>query len=196
MGFGQRGTEGKVAAVRYAREEGVPFFGICFGMQMAVIEFARNVCGLRNANSSEIDPHTPHPVIALMDQQRGVVQKGGTMRLGTYPCILQDNSLAARLYNKKKISERHRHRYEVNNAYREQFAAKGMVLSGLSPDGELVEIIELRNHPWFIGVQFHPEFKSRPFDCHPLFKGFIRAALQRRMGYNEGVLLRVGGAER
>ncbi|MCS6926553.1 MAG: CTP synthase, partial [Candidatus Binatia bacterium] len=196
MGFGQRGTEGKIAAVRYAREERVPFFGICFGMQMAVIEFARNVCGLRNANSTEVDPDTPHPVIALMDQQKGVVQKGGTMRLGAYPCVLQDGSLAARLYGKKRISERHRHRYEFNNAYREICAAKGMVFSGLSPDGELVEIIELRNHPWFIGVQFHPEFKSRPFDCHPLFKGFIRAALQHRLEHSEGVLLRAGSAER
>ncbi|MEW6297175.1 MAG: CTP synthase [Thermodesulfobacteriota bacterium] len=196
MGFGQRGTEGKIAAARYAREEGIPFFGICFGMQMAVIEFARNVCGLRNANSSEVDPATPHPVIALMDQQKGVAQKGGTMRLGAYPCVLQDGSLAARLYGKKRISERHRHRYEFNNAYRELCAAKGMVFSGLSPDGELVEIIELRNHPWFVGVQFHPEFKSRPFDCHPLFKGFIRAALQRRAEYGEGILLRAGGAER
>ena len=196
MGFGQRGTEGKIAAVRYAREEGVPFLGICFGMQMAVIEFGRHVCGLTDANSTEVDPHTPHPVIALMDQQRGVVHKGGTMRLGAYPCVLLDGSLAARLYSKKRISERHRHRYEFNNAYRERFMAKGMSFSGLSPDGELVEIIELRDHPWFIGVQFHPEFKSRPFDCHPLFKGFVRAALQRRAGSSEGVLLRAGGAER
>ena len=196
MGFGQRGTEGKIAAVRYAREEGVPFLGICFGMQMAVIEFGRHVCGLTDANSTEVDPHTPHPVIALMDQQRGVVHKGGTMRLGAYPCVLLDGSLAARLYSKKRISERHRHRYEFNNAYRERFMAKGMSFSGLSPDGELVEIIELRDHPWFIGVQFHPEFKSRPFDCHPLFKGFVRAALQRRAGASEGVLLRAGGAER
>ena len=196
MGFGQRGTEGKIAAVRYAREEGVPFLGICFGMQMAVIEFGRHVCGLTDANSTEVDPHTPHPVIALMDQQRGVVHKGGTMRLGAYPCVLLDGSLAARLYSKKRISERHRHRYEFNNAYRERFMAKGMSFSGLSPDGELVEIIELRDHPWFIGVQFHPEFKSRPFDCHPLFKGFVRAAVQRRAGSSEGVLLRAGGAER
>jgi len=196
MGFGQRGTEGKIAAVRYAREEGVPFLGICFGMQMAVIEFGRHVCGLTDANSTEVDPHTPHPVIALMDQQRGVVHKGGTMRLGAYPCVLLDGSLAARLYSKKRISERHRHRYEFNNAYRERFMAKGMIFSGLSPDGELVEIIELRDHPWFIGVQFHPEFKSRPFDCHPLFKGFVRAALQRRVGSSEGMLLRAGGAER
>jgi CTP synthase len=196
MGFGQRGTEGKVAAVRYARESGVPFFGICFGMQMAVIEFARNVCGLVGANSTEVDEHTSHPVIALMDHQRAIVQKGGTMRLGAYPCALQEGSLAARLYGKKRISERHRHRYEFNNAYRELFTNKGMIFSGLSPEGDLVEIIELRNHPWFVGVQFHPELKSRPFDCHPLFKGFIRAALQRRAGYGEGMLLRIGGAER
>jgi CTP synthase len=195
MGFGQRGTEGKIAAVRYARETGVPFFGICFGMQMAVIEFGRNVCGLKQANSTEVDPDTPHPVIALMDQQRGVVQKGGTMRLGAYPCVIQDGSLTARVYGKKRISERHRHRYEFNNAYRDLFTNKGMTFSGLSPDGELVEIIELRDHPWFIGVQFHPEFKSRPFDCHPLFKGFVRAALQHRAEQSEGLFLRVGGAK-
>ena len=195
MGFGQRGTEGKIAAVRYAREEGVPFLGICFGMQMAVIEFGRHVCGLTGANSSEVDPDTPHPVIALMNQQRGVVQKGGTMRLGAYPCVVQEGSLAARLYGKKRISERHRHRYEFNNTYRELYTTKGMVFSGLSPDGELVEIVELRNHPWFVGVQFHPEFKSRPFDCHPLFKGFVRAALQRRADLGEGLLLRAGGAK-
>jgi CTP synthase len=195
MGFGQRGTEGKIAAVRYAREEGVPFLGICFGMQMAVIEFGRHVCGLTDANSSEVDPDTPHPVIALMNQQRGVVQKGGTMRLGAYPCVVQDGSLAARLYSKKRLSERHRHRYEFNNSYRELFTTKGMIFSGLSPDGELVEIVELRDHPWFVGVQFHPEFKSRPFDCHPLFKGFVRAALQRRADLGEGLLLRAGGAK-
>ena len=197
MGFGQRGTEGKIAAVRYAREEGVPFFGICFGMQMAVIEFGRNVCGFADANSTEIDENSPHPVIAMMDQQREIVQKGGTMRLGAYPCALQEGTLAAKLYGKKKISERHRHRYEFNNAYREQYMAKGMTFSGLSPDGHLVEIIEIRNHPWFVGVQFHPELKSRPFDCHPLFKGFVRAALQRRLGeYESPPLLRASGAER
>jgi CTP synthase len=195
MGFGQRGTEGKIAAVRYAREEGVPFFGICFGMQMAVIEFGRHVCGLKGANSTEVDENSPHPVIAMMDQQRAVVQKGGTMRLGAYPCALQDGTIASKLYGKKKISERHRHRYEFNNAYREQYLAKGMTFSGLSPDGHLVEIIELRNHPWFVGVQFHPELKSRPFDCHPLFKGFVRAALQRRLGeYESPPLLRASGA--
>ncbi len=195
MGFGQRGTEGKIAAVRYAREEGIPFFGICFGMQMAVIEFGRNLCGLENANSTEVDENSPHPVIAMMDQQRMVVQKGGTMRLGAYPCVIQDGTIAAKLYGKKKISERHRHRYEFNNAYREQYMAKGMTFSGMSPDGHLVEIIELHNHPWFVGVQFHPELKSRPFDCHPLFKGFIRAALQRRLGeYETPSLLRASGA--
>lgn len=196
MGFGQRGTEGKIAAVRYAREQGLPFFGICFGMQMAVIEFSRNVCGLNLANSIEVDPETPHPVIALMDQQRGIVRKGGTMRLGAYPCLLQEDSLAGQLYGKRMVSERHRHRYEFNNAYRERLTAEGMVCSGLSPDDKLVEIIELRNHPWFVGVQFHPEFKSRPFDCHPLFKGFIRAALRRRSSVSEGMMRRAGGVER
>jgi CTP synthase len=196
MGFGQRGTEGKIAAVRYAREEGVPFFGICFGMQMAVIEFGRNVCGLAHANSTEVDEQTPHPVIAMMNEQRSIVQKGGTMRLGAYPCSLQDGTQAAKLYGKSQISERHRHRYEFNNEYRERYAAKGMLFSGLSPDGGLVEIIEIRKHPWFIGVQFHPELKSRPFDCHPLFAGFVRAALQRRLGIHESPLRRVGGAGR
>src|SRR5207244_9546694 len=138
MGFGQRGTEGKIAAVRYAREEGVPFLGICFGMQMAVIEFGRHVCGLTDANSTEVDPHTPHPVIALMDQQRGVVHKGGTMRLGAYPCVLLDGSLAARLYSKKRISERHRQRYELYHAYRDRFMAKGKSISGNSTTTGLV----------------------------------------------------------
>ena len=197
MGFGQRGTEGKIAAVRYAREEGIPFFGICFGMQMAVIEFGRHVCGLENANSTEVDENSPHPVIAMMDQQRMVVQKGGTMRLGAYPCVVQEGTIAASLYGKKDISERHRHRYEFNNAYRERYMAKGMTFSGLSPDGHLVEIIELHNHPWFVGVQFHPELKSRPFDCHPLFKGFVQAALRRRLGEDEApALLRASGADR
>ncbi|MBI1815345.1 MAG: CTP synthase [Deltaproteobacteria bacterium] len=180
MGFGPRGTEGKIAAVRYAREERVPFFGICFGLQMAVIEFARNVCGLKGANSSEVDEQTPHPVIDLMQGQRMVTKKGGTMRLGAYPCTLAEHSLAARLYGKRKISERHRHRYEFNNAYRDTLAKHGLILSGVSPDESLVEIIELADHPWFVGCQFHPEFKSRPFDCHPLFKGFIRAAVQHK----------------
>jgi len=179
-GFGQRGTEGKIAAVRYAREQQVPFFGICFGMQMAVIEFSRHVCGLDRANSSEVDPNSPHPVIDLMTTQKGLAQKGGTMRLGAYPCTLADGSNAAKIYGKKKISERHRHRFEFNNAYRDQIETQGMRLSGLSPDGTLVEVVEIPDHPWFIGCQFHPEFKSKPLDCHPLFRGFIRAALTRR----------------
>jgi CTP synthase len=180
MGFGPRGSEGKIAAVRHAREEKVPFFGICFGMQMAVIEFARNVCGLERANSTEVDPDTPHPVIDLMMGQRSVTKKGGTMRLGSYPCVLSEHSLALKMYGKRKINERHRHRYEFNNAYREQLTRSGLALSGVAPDDSLVEIVELRDHPWFVGCQFHPEFKSRPFDCHPLFKGFIRAAMQHK----------------
>ncbi len=194
MGFGQRGAEGKIAAIRYARENGIPFLGICFGMQMAVVEFARHVCGLENANSTEVDETTPDPIIALMDEQRTIVAKGGTMRLGAYPCILSDNSLTLSLYQHKQISERHRHRYEFNNTYRELLTSKGMILSGLSPDGTLVEAVELRDHPWFIGVQFHPEFKSRPFECHPLFSGFIQAALQHRVAYPESPLLHAEGA--
>jgi len=185
MGFGPRGTEGKIAAVRYAREQRVPFFGICFGMQMAVIEFARHVCGLGGANSTEVDPATPHPVIDIMTAQKGLTQKGGTMRLGAYPCLLAEGSVAAKMYGKKKISERHRHRYEFNNSYRAQIEGAGMRLSGVSPDGTLVEVVEIGDHPWFIGCQFHPEFKSRPLECHPLFRGFIRAALQRRTAGHE-----------
>jgi len=184
-GFGDRGSEGKIEAVRYARENRIPFLGICLGMQMAVVEFARNVCGLSGANSSEFDARSPHPVIHLMETQKGIEKKGATMRLGAYPCILQEDSLALRLYGRKKISERHRHRYELNNSYRELFGRNGMVLSGLSPDGTLAEIVELKDHPWFLGCQFHPEFKSRPMDCHPLFKGFIKAALQNRLAQRE-----------
>jgi CTP synthase len=191
MGFGPRGTEGKIAAVRFARESKVPFFGICFGMQMAVIEFARHVCGLERANSTEVDPSTPHPVIDLMTAQRGLTQKGGTMRLGSYPCVLEEGSLARKLYNRKKTAERHRHRYEVNNSYRERLAGKGLVLAGISPDGSLVEMVELasKEHPWFLATQFHPELKSRPTDCHPLFRGFIKAALQQRLRRREAPLL-------
>jgi CTP synthase len=181
MGFGPRGTEGKIATVKYARENGVPYLGICFGMQMAVIEFARHVCGLEDANSTEVNPDTPHPVIHLMSDQKGVTAKGGTMRLGAFPCALDGNSLASRVYGgKRKISERHRHRYEFNNEYRTLLQKHGLVLSGLSPDGSLVEMIELRDHPWFLASQFHPEFKSRPLDCHPIFKSFIRAAIDHR----------------
>ena len=179
-GFGDRGSEGKIEAIRYARENSIPFFGICLGMQMAVVEFARNVCGLVGANSSEFDLQTPHPVIHLMAEQKAIDTKGGTMRLGTYPCVLQNGTLAAHLYGQEKVDERHRHRYEFNNNYRAEFGAKAMVLSGLSPDSSLVEIIELKNHPWFLGCQFHPEFKSRPMSSHPLFRGFIEAALANR----------------
>jgi CTP synthase len=179
-GFGDRGSEGKIAAIRHARENRTPFFGICLGMQMAVVEFARNVCGLQGANSSEFDLQTPHPVIHLMAEQKAIDSKGGTMRLGSYPCILQNETLAARLYGREKIAERHRHRYEFNNSYRAEFVAKGMVLSGLSPDGNLVEIVELKGHPWFLGCQFHPEFTSRPMASHPLFRGFIEAAIENR----------------
>jgi CTP synthase len=184
-GFGDRGSEGKIEAIRYARERQIPFFGICLGMQMAAVEFARNVCGLAGANSTEFDPISLHPVIHLMETQKGIDAKGGTMRLGAYPCVLQEDSLALKLYGRKRISERHRHRYEFNNDYVKPFTEKGMVLSGLSPDGSLVEIMELKDHPWFLGCQFHPEFKSRPLDCHPLFKGFIKAALQNRQTLKE-----------
>ncbi len=190
-GFGDRGSEGKVRAVRYARENKVPFFGICLGMQIAVAEFARNVCSLKGANSAEFDPATKHPVIHLMDQQKDVDQMGGTMRLGAYPCVLASDSLSARMYRKKRISERHRHRYEFNNGYREMMREKGLRISGLSPDGKLVEIVELADHPWFVGCQFHPEFKSRPTDCHPLFRGFIRAAGQRQSSVEEVPRMRI-----
>jgi CTP synthase len=176
-GFGFRGLEGKIKAVRYARTHGVPFFGICLGMECAVIEFARHVCKLKGANSTEMDPETPHPVVYLMHDQEGVVDRGGTMRLGAWPCELKEGSLAARAYGKRKISERHRHRYEVHNDYRARLEAKGMVLSGLSPDGKLVEMVELTDHPWFLACQFHPEFTSQPLKPQPLFKGFIGAAL-------------------
>ncbi len=177
-GFGARGTEGKISAVQYAREQRVPFFGICFGLQMAVIEFARHMCKLDKANSSEIDPETPQPVVDLMPDQRGVTDKGATMRLGAYPCVLKAGTRAAELYGSNQISERHRHRWEVNNRYRETLEQAGMVLSGLSPDGRLVEMIELPWHPYFVACQFHPEFKSRPTAPHPLFVGFVKAALE------------------
>ena len=177
-GFGRRGTEGKIAAVQFARERGVPFLGICLGMQMAVVEFARHVAGLEGANSTEFDPDTPHPVIDLMPEQRGVEDKGATMRLGAWECVLKDGTRSAKLYGKNRISERHRHRYEVNNDYREQLESAGLVLAGLSPDGKLVEVVELADHPFFVASQFHPEFKSRPVAPHPLFVGFVGAALE------------------
>ncbi len=179
-GFGERGIEGKIMAVRYAREMRVPFLGICLGMQLAVVEFARHVCGLEGANSSEFNAGTAHAVIALLPDQQTIVDKGGTMRLGAYPAVLKEGSLANQAYQDKQISERHRHRYEVNNNYRELLAEKGFIFSGLSPDGQLVEILELGDHPWFLGCQFHPELKSRPHTPHPLFREFIHAALKEK----------------
>jgi CTP synthase len=176
-GFGVRGIEGMVEAIRCARETGLPFFGICLGMQVAIIEFARHVLALDESNSSEFAPECGHPVISLMEEQKHVTDMGGTMRLGAYPCRLQRGSKAAEIYGVPEVSERHRHRYEVSNAYREAFTEHGMRLSGLSPDGSLVEIVELVNHPWFIGCQFHPELQSRPTRPHPLFGAFIAAAL-------------------
>ena len=175
-GFGDRGIEGKISAIRYARENGVPFLGICLGMQMAVVEFARHVCGLEGAHSSELDPKTPYPVIDLMADQVGVTAKGGTMRLGSYPCLLAEGTRSHAIYGTDRIDERHRHRYEFNNAYREALTAAGLSLSGLSPDGHLVEMVELSDHPWFVACQFHPELKSRPNKAHPLFREFISAA--------------------
>jgi CTP synthase len=180
-GFGERGIEGKVEAIRFARERDIPFFGICLGMQCAAIEFARNVVGLAGAHSTEFNKDTPHPVICLLDEQQAVTDKGGTMRLGAQPAHLAIGSKAAACYGRGIISERHRHRYEFNNLYRQQFAANGLVVAGHSPDGELVEIIELAEHPWFVAVQFHPEFKSKPTAAHPLFAGFIGAAVERRL---------------
>jgi len=187
-GFGSRGIEGKICAAKYAREEKIPYFGICLGMQIAVIEFARNVAGMNGAHSQEFDKNTPYPVIYLMtewyDDKTGTVQrrditsdKGGTMRLGAYPCNIKEGTLAYNAYGISNISERHRHRYEFNNAYIDRLGVGGLVVSGTSPDGELVEMVEFKDHPWFLGCQFHPEFKSRPMDPHPLFREFIRASL-------------------
>lgn len=179
-GFGARGVEGKLAAVQIAREKKIPFLGICLGLQCAVIEFARNVCGLKNANTTEIDKTTSDPVVCLMEEQESITDMGGTMRLGAWPCILQKGTRAAVAYGVEHISERHRHRYEVNNRYRDVLQQKGMIFSGLSPDGKLVEVIELRDHPWFVATQAHPEFKSQPLKPHPLFAAFVGAALERR----------------
>jgi CTP synthase len=175
-GFGVRGVEGMVEAIRYARETGVPFFGICLGMQTAIIEFARNVCGLDDSHSSEFAPECENPVISLMESQQHVTDMGGTMRLGAWPCRLASGSRAESMYGTTDVSERHRHRYEVSNRFRDLFVQHGLVLSGLSPDGQLVEIVELPSHPWFVGCQFHPELQSRPTRPHPLFAGFVGAA--------------------
>jgi CTP synthase len=179
-GFGVRGTEGKIQAVKYAREQKVPFFGICLGLQMAVVEYARHVLGLPQANSLEFDEKTPNPVVSLMESQAQVKDKGGTMRLGAYSCQLAPHSLAHKLYGQPVISERHRHRFEVNNQYRQRLSDAGLVFSGLNRELDLVEMVELTDHPHFIGCQFHPEFQSKPFAAHPLFSGFVRAALQAR----------------
>jgi len=175
-GFGPRGVEGMLQAIRYAREHEMPFFGICLGLQCAVIEYARNVCGLEGAHSTEFDADSPHPVIALLDSQLQVTSKGGTMRLGAYPCALKEGSRSREIYGDAEISERHRHRFEVNNEYRDVLSAEGLTISGTSPDGGLVEMVEITNHPWFVAGQFHPELKSRPTRPHPLFASFIEAA--------------------
>ncbi|MEO2069487.1 MAG: CTP synthase [Desulfurobacteriaceae bacterium] len=183
-GFGERGVEGKIKAVKFARENKIPFFGICLGMQCAVIEFARNVAGLKDAHGRGFSSSTPYPVIDLMEDQKGVKEKGGTMRLGAYPCVLKEGTKAFESYGKREISERHRHRYEFNNQFRETLEKAGLVIAGTSPDGKLVEVVEIKDHPWFVAVQFHPEFKSRPRDPHPLFVNFVKAAkaLEEKFG--------------
>ncbi len=181
-GFGERGTEGMITAIGYARERKVPFLGLCLGMQLSIVEFARHVVGFHDAHSAELDPSTSHPVIHLLPGQDGVEDLGGTLRLGSYPCVLGKDTIAAELYGQETIQERHRHRYEVNNYFREDLTKAGMQLSGLSPDGRIVEMVEIPSHPWFLATQAHPEFKSRPNRPHPLFKGFIGAALKNKIG--------------
>ena len=184
-GFGSRGVEGKIEVIRYARDKGVPFFGICLGMQLSVVEFARHACGLEGANSYEFNRESPHPVIHLMESQKDVEDKGGTMRLGAYPCKLKEGTFAKKAYGSKDISERHRHRYEFNNAYQEKLESAGMVIGGIYEKEDLVEIVEIKDHPWFVGCQFHPEFKSRPVEPHPLFSHFVAASLVRNQGINK-----------
>ncbi|MEY2438764.1 MAG: synthase, partial [Verrucomicrobiota bacterium] len=174
-GFGERGVEGKIKAARFAREHNVPYLGLCLGMQVATIEFARNVCGLENANSTEFDKKAQEPVISLLEEQRGVVNKGASMRLGTWPTKIVKGTLAQKIYGQDEVLERHRHRYEFNMKYREKMGEKGFTISGTSPDGALAELIELRDHPYFLACQYHPEFQSKPTKPHPLFKGFVEA---------------------
>ncbi|HSX38325.1 MAG TPA: CTP synthase [Chlamydiales bacterium] len=181
-GFGERGWEGKILTAQYCRTRGIPYFGLCLGMQVMVVEFARNVLGLENAHSTEVDPNTPHPVISLLSEQREVEMKGGTMRLGAYPCVLKPDTISFLAYGKKLISERHRHRYEFNNFYKKKFEEQGMIFSGQLANGSLCEISEIANHPWMLGVQFHPEFKSRPLDPHPLFRDFVKALVLEPQG--------------
>ncbi|MCR4290760.1 MAG: CTP synthase [Candidatus Scalindua sp.] len=191
-GFGERGIEGKVEATKYARENKIPYLGICLGMHCASIEFARNVCNLKDANSTEFDANTPEPVICLLDEQKNINKMGGTMRLGAQPCKLEPNTIARKCYGQEIISERHRHRYEFNNKYRDIFTTEGMICSGLTIDNELVEIIELKDHPWFVAVQFHPEFKSKPTSPHPLFSEFIKASMEtgnNQVNVNPGLIL-------
>ena len=184
-GFGNRGIEGMILAARYARENQIPYFGICLGMQIAVIEYARHVLGYSDANSSEFDRNSSHKMIDFMPGQNDTVDKGGTLRLGSYPCVVQAGTIMERCYGTTQIHERHRHRYELNNQYRQELQNAGLVLSGTSPDGRLVETVELSDYAFYVGVQFHPEFKSRPNRPHPLFKGFIRAAMQMQEGTTE-----------
>lgn len=183
-GFGSRGTEGMILTAKFARENNIPYLGLCLGMQIAVIEFARNVLHLQDASSKEFNDSTPHPVIALMEEQKGVTEKGGTMRLGAYDCELLPGSLAYTAYNQPSISERHRHRYEFNNAYQQQLEAAGLLISGINPKRKLVEIIEVKNHPWFVGVQFHPELKSKPHKPQPLFQAFVKASLENKSSHS------------
>jgi len=185
-GFGDRGTEGKVAAVRYARENKIPYLGLCLGMQIAVVEFARNVAHLEGANSTEFDQDSPHPVIHIMEEQRNITDKGATMRLGAYPCQIFKNSLSFAAYERTEVSERHRHRYEFNNDYRDQLSELGLRIAGVHPERDFVEIVEVEDHPWFVGVQFHPEFQSKPNKPHPLFAGFVEAALARNLMVKQG----------
>ena len=179
-GFGDRGVEGKIKAIQYAREHQIPFLGLCLGMQCAVIEFARHVCGMSDANSSEFNAETTHPVIDLMESQQGIENKGGTMRLGSYPCKLVAGTHAEAAYGTDTIAERHRHRYEFNNEYRQEMTEKGLVIAGTLPDDSLVELIEVKDHPWFVATQAHPELKSRPNNPHPLFRDFVKAALETK----------------
>ncbi|MCK5246878.1 gamma-glutamyl-gamma-aminobutyrate hydrolase family protein, partial [Candidatus Bipolaricaulota bacterium] len=182
-GFGHRGVEGKLEAVEYARTNGIPYFGLCLGLQCAVIEFARNVLEWSEANTTENDPDTPYPVIALLEEQIQVTQKGGTMRLGVYETTLAPNSISRQCYGQETIVERHRHRYEFNSAFRDQLETAGLRVTGASADGQLVEIVELEGHPWFVAVQFHPEFTSRFLSPHPLFRGFIQSCLERQSSF-------------
>jgi len=195
-GFGERGIEGKIKAIQYARENNIPFFGICLGLQCAVIEFARNICSLKDANSTEFDPITSHPVIDLMETQVKITEKGGSMRLGAYKCLVARDTKAHQAYMKTEISERHRHRYEFNNDYLEQFEKNGMAISGKNPETGLVEMIELENHPWFVGVQFHPELKSRVLKAHPLFRHFVKAALDRKIEIHDTKMLEESNEDR